>query len=676
MVRKKSLPSVKPWSKFTLLATQPVAAAEPNHIDVGLPPAPHILLLLLVAGLLFFAGLGRLPLLEPDEGRNAEVAREMLLSGDWITPHFNNLPYLDKPVAFFWLVAAAFRLLGVSEWTARLPSALMGLATLLLTWHLARRMFGNSTALRAGVVVATCPLVIAFARLVIFDMTLACLVTLAMLSFWSADSGGYNRPWCDILMFLAMGLATITKGPVGFLLPLLSIVTFQAMRGRLAELKRLRWSLGMAAFLASVLPWFIAVSLRNPDFPHYALWQESLQRFATGHAHRRGSILYYLPVYLGGFLPWSLFLLLAGLGLLKKWRELRDEKQKPALFLVSWTVVILVFFTISHSKLPGYFLPAIVPLSILMAKVWEEVEAEGACRAPRWLIAGFWCLLGIAVLITVSPYILRLPRFETTLAGKIHPSVLGLFSHTLLMTGLILLALSVLGRNLAARLRGRRLSLLTFVLLAAAVPVLIIRWRTALVTYVVTSSSQRLAQRILSSPDRNLEIYGYYYFRTSLPFYLRRRVGLVTTNGNELTSNYIASKWVESRQRTRSPGQESGPPAPSTPWPLGAVSMGPMMDGAAFDELLRTSTKPLLVMVRNTHVAEMAQKAGRMESLWGAWEYSVWRIPAAKPGDFRGGDREWSVLPCPNRGTANSPCWSRPAAQVSLAPLTAKLRNP
>ena len=142
---------------------------------------------MVVAGSLFFLGLGWLPLLEPDEGRNAEVAREMLASGDLITPHFNTLPYLDKPPVFFWLVAGCFHLVGVSELTARLPSALAALATMLLVWFLARRMFGDGARLRAGIVLATSPLVIAFSRLVIFDMTLAFLMTLAMTSFWLAD---------------------------------------------------------------------------------------------------------------------------------------------------------------------------------------------------------------------------------------------------------------------------------------------------------------------------------------------------------------------------------------------------------------------------------------------------------------------------------------------------------
>ena len=255
-------------------------------------PRRHLLLLLLAALLLFFAGLGRLPLIEPDEGRNAEVAREMLTSGDWITPHFNTLTYLDKPVVYFALVATSFTVWGVSEWAARFPSALMALGTMLLCWFMARRMFGNNSALRAGLIFATSPLVIGLSRFVIFDMTLAFLITLSMLCFWLAVESDFRREVPAVAMFAVWGVAAITKGPVGFLLPLISILTFQAVRGQFRELKKSRWGLGLAAFFALALPWFVAVSLRHPEFPRYALWQESLQRFAAGTARRGGSIFY------------------------------------------------------------------------------------------------------------------------------------------------------------------------------------------------------------------------------------------------------------------------------------------------------------------------------------------------------------------------------------------------
>ncbi|MGH9455338.1 MAG: ArnT family glycosyltransferase, partial [Terriglobia bacterium] len=132
----------------------------------------HFLFLLIISALFFFLGLGRFPLLEPDEGRNAEVAREMIALRDFITPHFNHLVYLDKPALFFWMVAGSFKVFGLNEWAARFPSAIMALGTILLVWLMGRRMFGGRTGFLAACVAASSPLVIAFSRTVIFDMTL------------------------------------------------------------------------------------------------------------------------------------------------------------------------------------------------------------------------------------------------------------------------------------------------------------------------------------------------------------------------------------------------------------------------------------------------------------------------------------------------------------------------
>jgi 4-amino-4-deoxy-L-arabinose transferase-like glycosyltransferase len=592
-----------------------------------------LLLLLVVAASLFLAGLGSLPLLEPDEGRNAEVAREMLASGDWLTPHFNTFTYLDKPPVHFWLVATAFKLCGIREWAARAPSVLMALATLLLVWFLARRMFGDSAGLRAGLVLATCPLVMAFSRLVIFDMTLLFFLTLAMASFWLAEAADFRALGLEALMFAAMGVATITKGPVGFLLPLLSILAYQAVRGRLGELKRLRWGLGLGVFLAVVLPWFIAVSVRHPDFPRYALWQESLRRFATGELHRKGGLLYYLPVYFAGFFPWSLFLVFAGWNRLKRWRELKQEANRSAVFLLIWAVVVFLFFTISQSKLPGYFLPAVVPLSILLAQTWEEVKAIITGRSPDWLTAGFAALLGLGLLVALASQPWVLTATKRHLARTLHPTLMALVRPSILYTGLILIALAIIGRNLAARARGTTLSLATFTLLALTVPMLAVRWRLPIRIYAETHSSRQLAETLLASPEKDLPLYGYYYFRTSLPFYLRRPVGLVSADGGEMTSHYVVAHWPELRRRQAL--ATATPSAAESRMPQrGLERAGPgeqlLPDFSELRPLAQSSPQPLLILVRNTHVGQLAKVVGRIEPLWNEWEYSIWKVPAGK----------------------------------------------
>jgi 4-amino-4-deoxy-L-arabinose transferase-like glycosyltransferase len=580
----------------------------------------HFFLLLLVASCMFFAGIGRLALIEPDEGRNAEVAREMLAKGDWVTPHFNNFSYLDKPPVFFWAVASSFKVGGLSEASARFPSALAALLTVFLAWFLARRMFENTTGLYAGIILATAPLVVVFARDVIFDMTLTFFVTGAMVCYWLRETSAERKKLLDVLFFAAMGLATLTKGPVGFLLPLLSIAVYQALRGKFARLKDLNWILGLGTFFAVTLPWFIAVSLRHPDFPAYAFWQESLERFATGHSHRAGPIYYYLIIYLAGFLPWGFFLLYAGIHRVGKWRELRREQHAPILFLLSWLGLIFVFFSISQSKLPGYFLPAMVPLSILMAKVWtgREVVQEG--RAPDWLTGGFATLIALGIIIAAVPHFQHSLFPHNRLQKKMPHDVFALLAPTMLFTGVILAALGIIGRNLCARARKAKTAVILFAVVACCFPLMLVRWFRPLELFASAKSSRALAQTILDSPQKNLPIYGYYYFRTGLPFYLRRPVGLISSTAGELTSNYIVTQWRGIQQEART-GQ-----LPQRLAPAATDGMPLVMEEDNW--LAKRRSTPVLVLVRNDQVKDLDDSVRTMEPMWTGWQYSVWEIPA------------------------------------------------
>ncbi|HEV2245464.1 MAG TPA: glycosyltransferase family 39 protein [Terriglobia bacterium] len=606
-------------------STSNLIEASPANTTGGFP-ARHVVVLLVVAGCMFFAGIGRLALIEPDEGRNAEVAREMLARGDWITPHFNNFSYLDKPPVFFWEVASSFKVAGLSEASARFPSALAALLTVFLGWLLARRMFEKSTALYAGVVLSTSPLVVIFARDVIFDMTLTLFVTAAMICYWFRESGPEHQRLFDGLFFSAMGLATLTKGPVGFLLPLLSIAAYQTIRGKFGRLKELNWLLGLATFFAITLPWFIAVSVRHPDFPRYAFWQESLQRFATGHSHRAGAIYYYLIIYLAGFLPWSFFLLYAAVHRVRRWRELRQEHGAPMLFLLSWAGVIFVFFTISRSKLPGYFLPAMVPLSILMAKVWTGRESEREARIPDWLTGGFATLIALGIIVAAVPHFQHQLFPRGRLERKIPHDVLVLLGPTMLYTGVILAALGVIGRNLCARAREKAPTAIMFALLACCFPLMLVRWFHPLQLFASAKSSRALAHTILDSPQRNFPIYGYYYFRTGLPFYLRRPVGLISSTADELTSNYVVTQWPKIRQET-----ENGE-LPRTLAPQETDGRPLVMD--LNEWLAKRPSTPELVLVRNDQVKGLANAVQAMDPMWTGWQYSVWQIPtsSSSPG--------------------------------------------
>jgi 4-amino-4-deoxy-L-arabinose transferase-like glycosyltransferase len=573
--------------------------------------ARQLTLLLLAAAALFFAALGHLPLLEPDEGRNAEVAREMLVTHDYITPHYDSLPYLDKPAFFFWLVAGSFKVMGITEFAARFPSALMAAATMMLTWLLGRRMFSGNLSWKAAIIFATSPLVISFSRTVIFDMTLCFLVTVAFWAFWEAEQQPAERLRWDCLAFASMGVAAITKGPVGFLLPLFTLAAFYAARGRFRELKHVRWAAGWGVLLATALPWFIMVSVRNPFFPKYAFWQESLLRFATASSHRSGGIMYYIPVFLAGAFPWSFFVLFAGGNRWRHWRLLRTETYTAHLFLLCEVATIFVFFSISRSKLPGYFLPAMPAVALLMAWVWQDVESS--VRPPDWLTGGFATLMLIGLLVAASPQLLHIRAIRLEGLHKVPHRVFNALPASLQLSGGILLVLGFLGRSLSHRISGPRLARTAFLLLALTTPLLILRWLRPIQEYVAENSSRDLARAILASPQRNMTVIGYYYFRTGLPFYMQRSVGLVTTDGDEISSNYVIAQLPAMRLY---PLLQNG----------SSNSIHLLLGSSEFSTLLQSSTPPFLLMLRNTHVNQVQRIAPDLEPMWTGWQFSVWQV--------------------------------------------------
>lgn len=594
-------------------------------------PARSLALLMFIAVCLSFIGLGRLPLLEPDEGRNAEVAREMPLMRDWVTPHYDGLPYLDKPVVLFWMIGASFSVFGVSAWAARLPEALAGLAAVLLVWAMARRMLNNRAALMAGIILAVSPLFFGLARTVIFDMPLAALVTASLACFWFNRRG--HSLLLDALAFAAMGAGALTKGPVGFLLPLLVLIAYHAAAGTLRDLKKTRWLAGCAVFLAVTMPWFIEVSLRNPGFPKYAFWDESLLRFTAGaHMHRAGGPLYYVPVYFAGFFPWSFFLIFAAWQRRKSWRKLRDREHEAELFLLIWAAVIFVFFSVSHSKLPAYVLPAIPPLSILTARAWEKTNFRQASaehlqagapperRSLKWIAAGFAAMVVAgAALAGAGEWVHSLPPTAKALS-HIPPSAARLLPTSLFHGAVILAALGVLGWRWSRRSSG--VSWPAFASAALTLPFLALAWATPLAAYARGNSSRELARTIVLSPERDLPVYGYYYFRTGLPFYLRRPVGLVTEDGDETTSNYITRRFSELRDAPAARiSQFSGPP--------NLLTTGPLINGAEFQQMI--GKRPFLLMARNGEVARLVS-GGRMIPLWTGWKFSILLVPATRSG--------------------------------------------
>jgi 4-amino-4-deoxy-L-arabinose transferase-like glycosyltransferase len=343
-----------------------------------------------------FSSLGRSALFEPDEGRNAEKAREILLLGDWVTPHQDFLPTLDKPIFFYWLVAISFKLFGLSEWSARLPSALAALGCIFLVYRFARLQWGLREAVWSSLILATSLEFFLFSRIVIFDMTLAFFIALSLFSFYTVTQTDHPRAGKapGLLMYSAMGIGTLVKGPVALVIPGMVIFSYLLLTRKWFLLKRLNILLGAIVYFALVAPWYLWVEARNPGYLRYFLWEEHFVRYLTPHFSRTKSWYYFFLVLGIGFLPWSFFIPLAVRNLWK--RTLTDA----SLFLVLWVSLPFVFFSASNAKLPHYILPIYPALAILTGQaVAANIQSSAAKRSRILYIPGTFIIAFIVYLL-------------------------------------------------------------------------------------------------------------------------------------------------------------------------------------------------------------------------------------------------------------------------------------
>jgi 4-amino-4-deoxy-L-arabinose transferase-like glycosyltransferase len=484
---------------------------------------PFLLAALLAAGALLYQ-LDGYALLEPDEGRNAEVAREMAATNDYILPRLNGLPYVDKPVLYFAAGALAMEILGPTELAARLPSVAFTLLTLLVVAWFAHRLYGPRGAWAAGIAYVASPFTLAYARTAIMDSAVTLWMVAAMVSFYCAMAGNGKREtgnpsagitpttW-SVAGWVAIGLGVLTKGPIALAVPLLVMVPYGLWRRRLGAILD---PLGLLVFLVVVLPWVFAVSRRVPDFLHYVLVVETAQRLTTGALGRTESWWYFLPIVVGAALPWSI-LALAGLK-----RPARERPLDPrAVFLLSWIAIPLLFFTLSQSKRPQYVLPLVPAWALAVAHGWNR--DEGLTWGIR-VAGGTLAALGLQLVLGAGLLARLFPAGAETAA---------LIPPTARAVGALALA-----GGLAALFLPRRRD---WALLALALPVLGLPVAGMPLLQAVghDRSSADLAAAMRPLMGDRTEIVAVGVYPLSLPFYLRRRLTLATADGRELTSNYV-----------------------------------------------------------------------------------------------------------------------------------------
>ncbi len=347
-----------------------------------------------------FQNLGAAHLFEPDEGRNAERARELLLLNNWAIPHENFLPALDKTIFLYWLIAVAYKCFGVSEWSARLPSALAALGCLLLVYRFARDRWGTWDALWSTLILLTNIQFFFYSRLVIFDMTLAFFTTLALIEYHQAlDTGDpHARSRHILVMSAAMGLATLVKGPIGALLPAMVVFFHLLVLRRWSFLSWRNLLLGGIVFGAIVAPWAGWTETRYPGYLRYFFWEENVLRFLTPHFQRSEPWYYFIIVVACGFFPWSLLLPSA---IKNTWNK---SLAKDNLFLILWIVVPFLFFSASNSKLPHYILPIFPALSILAGRNLKAITEDPGAARHRVLSLPWLALLCMVTYLIIGAY--------------------------------------------------------------------------------------------------------------------------------------------------------------------------------------------------------------------------------------------------------------------------------
>ena len=355
------------------------------------------------------AGLG---LVGADEPRYAQVAREMLSRHDYVTPVLYGKPWLEKPALYYWRAMFSFKEFGVSDWSARLPSATFAF-TLVILIYLHMKRFRPGGQLDAALLTASCAGILSFARGASTDMQLAAPFGIGMLG-WYAWYETDSKFWLFDLYFF-IGAATLAKGPVAPFLALGIIVVFAALRREWTVLRRTFWWPGALLYLAMVLPWFIEVQRRNPNFLRVFFLEHNLERFTTNRYEHEQSLWYYLPVVLLSLMPWAVLAVAALVAAIRasiaEWRARREKGHYRGFqragdafpeFLVVWALLPILFFTTSDSKLPGYILPSIPPLTILTGDYLNRLRLRGF---SPWLLGGHALLAGLlttAVLLTPS----------------------------------------------------------------------------------------------------------------------------------------------------------------------------------------------------------------------------------------------------------------------------------
>lgn len=373
-------------------------ALPPDRSDAPLTRR-GVFVLLAIFTLIWFSHLDYRRLIHPDEGRYAEIPREMVVSGDWVTPRLNGIKYFEKPALQYWLTAAAYEVFGVHHWTARLWPALAGYLGVLFIGYVGWRLGGPRAGLYGAAALASCLAYVVNAHLLTLDAGLVLWMSVGFGSLFLAqrpEASARETRWWMWAAWSALALATLSKGLIGIVLPGAALVAYTLLQRDWALWRRLHLRSGAALFLLFAVPWFVLVSVRNPEFFDFFFIHEHFTRFLTTEHRRPGPWWYFVPIFFVGLLPWlTVFAWTAA----RAWRDAPDPADgfNWQRFALLWSAVIFLFFSASGSKLPSYIMPIYPALALVIG--WQLTALSDTLLArltlPLVVAAGLFTVFAL-----------------------------------------------------------------------------------------------------------------------------------------------------------------------------------------------------------------------------------------------------------------------------------------
>jgi 4-amino-4-deoxy-L-arabinose transferase-like glycosyltransferase len=468
--------------------------------------------MLLAVALIWFGNLEYRKLVKPDEGRYAEIPREMVVSGDWTTPRLNELKYFEKPPLQYWATATAYTLFGEHQWTSRLWAALTGFLGVLFAGYAGTRLFGREAGIYAALLLGGSMLYSMMSHINTLDMGVTFFISAGIFSLLLAQKEqqvARRRNWMW-LAWAALALAVLSKGLMGVILPGAALFLYSVLNRDIVIWKRMHWVSGITIFLLVAAPWFVLVIKANPEFFDRFFIYEHYTRFTTTVHGRYQPWYYFVPVLLLGMLPW-VFLMFDTL--VRTWKDTARQAREfsPERFLLVWAVFIYLFFSVSGSKLPSYLLPMFPALALLMGKQIAEMPA----RRLFWLVLPVLFIVGL--LLGLAPFTAR--TADTPLQLELYSA------YAVWLTVAALVWFAGVAAGLWLLRRDNKMAAVILLAFSALIAGQI--GTSGHNTAARDRSAYHVAEAIMPYVKPDIPFYSILYYEQTLPFYIKRTFTLV-----------------------------------------------------------------------------------------------------------------------------------------------------